>query len=147
MELKNTVEDIKHLKIQHLFVNPKNTAAITCNKKIQIFEIQNQKKNTTLIPVCMCIYIYICQVHPLGPFHLFLLTLLALLCRLLAACLWLSVLQYWLQFISNCTYQLLLGNFDCKSLKIVCVWLVIYWDIVRIITNTNFQSSLTTYFT
>ena len=112
-------------------------------KKIQIFEIQNQK-NTPMIPVC--IYIYICQFHPLGPFHLYLLTLLALLCCLLAACLWLSVLQYWLQFIGNCTYQLLLGNFDCKPLRIVCVWLVIYWDIVRIITNTNFQSSLTTYF-
>ena len=70
-------------------------------------------------------YIYICQVHPLGPFHLYLLTLLALLCRLLVACLWLSVLQYWLQFIGNCTYQLVLGNFDCKPLRIVCVWLVI----------------------
>ena len=75
---------------------------------------------------------------------------LILIIRLLAphnlTYLWLSVLQYWLQFIDNCTYQLLLGNFDCKPPRIVCVWLVIYWDIVRIITNANCQSSFIIYF-
>ena len=75
---------------------------------------------------------------------------LILIIRLLAAhnltCLWLSVLQYWLQFVGNSTYQLLLGTFDCKPPRVVWLSLVIYWDIVRIITNTNFQSSFTTYF-
>ena len=48
---------------------------------------------------------------------------LILIIRLLAAqnltCLWLSVLQYWVQFIGNYTYQLLLGTFDCKPPRIV----------------------------
>ena len=35
---------MKHLKIQHLFSNPKNTPAVTITKKIRIFEIQNPKK-------------------------------------------------------------------------------------------------------
>ena len=76
---------------------------------------------------------------------------LILIIRLLAAhsltCLWLSVLQYWLQFVGNYTYQLLLDNFDCKPPRILCVWLVICWDIVRFITNTSFQSSFIAYFT
>ena len=40
---KDTVENVKHLKIQHLFDNPKNTATMTNTKKIQIFQIQNPK--------------------------------------------------------------------------------------------------------
>ena len=78
--------------------------------------------------------------------------------RLLAThsltCLWLSVLQHCYKFGYLCyniatnlvicatsgSYQLLLGMFDCKPPRIVCVWLLIYWDIVRI-TNADFQSS------
>ena len=48
---KNTVENMKHFKIQLLFNNPKNTAAVISTQKIQILQIQNQK-NTPLIPVC-----------------------------------------------------------------------------------------------
>ena len=42
---------MKHLKIQHLSNDPKNTAAVSSTPKIQIFEIQNPK-NTPLVPVC-----------------------------------------------------------------------------------------------
>ena len=35
---------MKHLKIQHLSDNPKNTAAVTSTQKIQIFKIQNPRK-------------------------------------------------------------------------------------------------------
>ena len=45
LDLNNTVENIeKHLKIQHLFDNPKNTAVMTSIQEVQIFEIQNPKK-------------------------------------------------------------------------------------------------------
>ena len=43
---------MKHLKIQHLSSNPKNTAALSSTKNIQIFEIKIPPKNTPLIPVC-----------------------------------------------------------------------------------------------
>ena len=34
---------MKHLRIQHSFNNPKNTAAVTSTQKLQIFEIQTPK--------------------------------------------------------------------------------------------------------
>ena len=54
---------MKHLRIQHFFNNPKNTAAVTSTQKIQIFEIQNTKKYSTDPCLSMC------QVHPLGKNH------------------------------------------------------------------------------
>ena len=47
---KNTVENMKDFKIQLLFNDPINTAAVTSTQKIQIIEIQNPQ-NTLLIPV------------------------------------------------------------------------------------------------
>ena len=41
MDPKNTVKNMKHFKIQLLFKNQKNTAAVTSTQKIQILEIQN----------------------------------------------------------------------------------------------------------
>ena len=49
--LKHTAENIKLLKIHHLFGNSKNTATMIRTRKIQIFEIQNPQKITPLIPV------------------------------------------------------------------------------------------------
>ena len=60
---KNTVEDIKHLKIQHLFDNPKNTAALTSTQKNTDFRNSKPKKYSA--NPCM----YICRVHPLGGRH------------------------------------------------------------------------------
>ena len=34
---------MKHLKIHHLFGNPKNTGTMTSTQKIQIFETKNPK--------------------------------------------------------------------------------------------------------
>ena len=45
---KNTFENIKYFKIQHLFNNPK--VPMPSTPKIQIFEIQNLR-NISLIPV------------------------------------------------------------------------------------------------
>ena len=46
LDQKNTVKNMKHLKIQYLFNNPKNTAALTSTQiiPVQIFEIQNPPK-------------------------------------------------------------------------------------------------------
>ena len=56
---QNTIEDIKHLKIQHLIENPKKIQQLRpVPKKIQIFEIQNPQKYS--VDPCL----YICQVHP-----------------------------------------------------------------------------------
>ena len=52
LDLKIMLKTSNSLKIHHLFGNPKNTATMTCTRKIQIFEIQNHKKITPLIPVC-----------------------------------------------------------------------------------------------
>ena len=41
---KNTVENIKHLKVQIHLTNSKYTAVMTCTQKIQIFKIRNPKK-------------------------------------------------------------------------------------------------------
>ena len=47
---RNTLENVKHFKIQHLFNNSKNTTAVMSSPKIQILESQNQR-NTPLISV------------------------------------------------------------------------------------------------
>ena len=43
---------MKHLKIQHLSNNPKNTAAVTSTQKNTDFRNSKPKKDTLLIPVC-----------------------------------------------------------------------------------------------
>ena len=50
---KHTVENIKHLKIHHLFDNPKNTTAMTSIQKIKSFKIQNLKILSSSLTVSM----------------------------------------------------------------------------------------------
>ena len=52
LDPKNTVKNMKHLKIQHLSNNPKNTAAVSCTPKNTDFRNWKPIKYTLLIPVC-----------------------------------------------------------------------------------------------
>ena len=52
LDPKNTVKNMKHLRIEHLFNNPKKFS--NCDqhpKKMQIFEIQNPKKYSVADPL------------------------------------------------------------------------------------------------
>ena len=49
---KNTVENMKHFKIQLIFNDPKNTAAVSSTQQKYRFLKFKTQKNTPLIPVC-----------------------------------------------------------------------------------------------
>ena len=51
---KTTVEDIKHLKMQHLFDNPKKYSNFDQHTKIYKFSKFKTQNNTPLIPVYIC---------------------------------------------------------------------------------------------